>query len=455
MSQNTSVESSTRQSINPALQAALGSLDVHLEEELARYRRQRAGRPVIHPRGLGRHQIRKPIELISVDKAKGKTQQPALGMSTAPTISFPLAMGNQTPADAPPKETNREPLAQSGQLDVRSSAASEPVDAPVVAYPTNAAANKSATEESVSEQLTPPKEPADHRGDLVSVGADQAQPDDYLESSEQLLRSLSEEEVSVEPQKRFTDRLLTPLGIGSILLLLLSSATLAYIVNNPSTLSSLGLGRFFGSKAATKTQSPTETTRANRASVKGSPTVEGPNLATDEFVDLNLNTLSRLEGSPTPSPSGSPVPPIPDLPNSEVTPAAPSVVPNSQLPRRSSDLSSKLLPPSLQPGVASSPVAPLPAPAAPTATNKPESSFSAAQVAESPPPAGDKFYYVLVDSTNDRALEQTRKVVPDAYVRNFPQGNRIQMGAFLRESEATTLVEQLKQQGISASIYRP
>jgi serine/threonine-protein kinase len=76
-------------------------------------------------------------------------------------------------------------------------------------------------------------------------------------------------------------------------------------------------------------------------------------------------------------------------------------------------------------------------------------------VAESPPPAGDKFYYVLVDSTNDRALEQTRKVVPDAYVRNFPQGNRIQMGAFLRESEATTLVEQLKQQGISASIYRP
>jgi cell division septation protein DedD len=62
---------------------------------------------------------------------------------------------------------------------------------------------------------------------------------------------------------------------------------------------------------------------------------------------------------------------------------------------------------------------------------------------------------VLVNYKSDRTLEQARTVVPDAYVRNFPEGNRIQMGAFKRESEAKTLIEQLNQQGVSASIYRP
>jgi serine/threonine-protein kinase len=45
--------------------------------------------------------------------------------------------------------------------------------------------------------------------------------------------------------------------------------------------------------------------------------------------------------------------------------------------------------------------------------------------------------------------------VADAYVENFPKGSRIQMGAFKTESEAKTLIEELKRQGISASIYHP
>jgi hypothetical protein len=242
MSQNTSVESSTRSSpnpsINPALQAALSSLDVQLEEELARYRRQRAGRPVISPRGLGRHQTRKPIELISVDKPGSQTQQLALGMSTAaPILSFPLVSVNPAPAAAPPNETDRQPMAQPGQLD----ASYEPALPPVVSPQNKAAADNSMTQASVTEQLIPPQEPAEVRGNLVPLSAAQAPPEDYLESSEQLLRSLGEQEADIQPQKRFTDRLLTPLGIGSILLLLLSTATVGYILTNPSTFSALVL----------------------------------------------------------------------------------------------------------------------------------------------------------------------------------------------------------------------
>ena len=490
MSQNTSVESSTRSSpnpsINPALQAALSSLDVQLEEELARYRRQRAGRPVISPRGLGRHQTRKPIELISVDKPGNQTQQLALGMSTAaPILSFPLVSVNPAPAAAPPNETDRQPMAQPGQLD----ASYEPALPPVVSPQNKAAADNSMTQASVTEQLTPPQEPAEVRGNLVPLSAAQAPPEDYLESSEQLLRSLGEQEADIQPQKRFTDRLLTPLGIGSILLLLLSTATVGYILTNPSTFSALGLNRFFGSKTPTTAQRSTQATIADSTPAKDSPTVNGPNLAADEFKDLNLNTLSHLEASPTPTPPASPVPTLPDLPNEAATSAPPPVIPNSALPRRSSDLSS-LLGSTVQQGTVPAPVAPpvaplqapvasapaasappartpssapakpkrLPAsatPSTPAATKTQQASPSPAQVAESPTPARDKFYYVLVNYKSDRTLEQARTVVPDAYVRNFPEGNRIQMGAFKRESEAKTLIEQLKQQGVSASIYRP
>jgi cell division protein FtsN len=68
---------------------------------------------------------------------------------------------------------------------------------------------------------------------------------------------------------------------------------------------------------------------------------------------------------------------------------------------------------------------------------------------------GESFYYVLVNDTSDRAIEKAKTVVPDAYVENFPQGARIQMGAFQTESEAKTLAQELQQQGISATIYRP
>jgi serine/threonine-protein kinase len=64
------------------------------------------------------------------------------------------------------------------------------------------------------------------------------------------------------------------------------------------------------------------------------------------------------------------------------------------------------------------------------------------------------YYYVVMDYSSDRVLEQARTIVPDAHVHTFPNGTKVQMGAFLRESEAKTLVEQLQQQGVSASIYR-
>ncbi|NEQ22178.1 MAG: hypothetical protein F6K28_23890 [Microcoleus sp. SIO2G3] len=466
MSQNTPVESS-RPSINPTLQAALGSFDVQLEEELARYRRQRSGRPIVPTRGLGRNQSRKPIELIPVDNGGESTPLPASRrLPPSQLMPFPLTLGNQTPGATPAKETQDEPTAQQNANSQQT---------------TPQTTSSLTSEGSANEQLTPPREPAHTEDDLAQFAAEPAQPEDYLESSEQLLRSLGEEEADIhQPRKRFTDRLLTPLGVGSVLLLLLSSATVAYIITNPYTLSILGFNKSAEKKTTTIAQSPTQTTEANSEVAKETPVVKGPDLASDEFVDVNISNLSRLEASPAPATSASPIPPLPDLPSPVVTPVAPSAVPNPVPPRGSSDLSSTLLPPAAQSGVVPPPLSVVPAPASPTSvppvrtpstvaakpqpsvapaspsvTQQPEASPSQVQVAANATPSKDNYYYVLLNDGSESTLQQARTIVPDAYTRDFPQGTRVQMGAFKVEAEAKSLVAQLQQQGISASIYRP
>lgn len=468
MSQNTSVESSNRslnQSIKPALQAALVSLDMQLEEELARYRRQKAGRSVMPPRGLGRHQVRKPLDLISVDKVGETVQRPALGMSTAPKISMPLTSVAQTPSPLSEWETEREDFPQASQPSRVSSVKSGVSDAPIIPSSGNATTDRTSPAARMTERLPAP---GPSESDLAGFADSQAQPEDYLESSEQLLRSLAEDEKSLaedekraEPQKRLTDKLLTPLGVGSILLLLLSSATLVYIFTNPSTLSALGLDRLFGSKQPSTVQSPSKITAVNSEPASGSSALSGPKLDQGEFKDINPENLSQLEASPSPSSPPSPVAPLSDLPNPGVNSAAPPAASNSTAINGSSNLPSALLPRSLSPGTASQAptgvqrVVPIPAPLAqPPVVSAPKPA-APENLAASPATSRNSFYYVLGNYSSDRDLAQAKRVVPDAYVEKFPQGARIQMGAFKRESEAKTLVEQLKQQGVTASIYSP
>ncbi|MBE9130151.1 SPOR domain-containing protein, partial [Coleofasciculus sp. LEGE 07081] len=148
-------------------------------------------------------------------------------------------------------------------------------------------------------------------------------------------------------------------------------------------------------------------------------------------------------------------------------PAPQSAFPPPVLPGGASSLPSALLAPSLPPA-AVSPAAPNSTPAQPkpnTSNSSPDSTQQKQSQTPKPSPNPSptkaavtplgNFYYVLVNYDSDRTLEQTQAIAPDAYVENFPQGRRIQVGAFKLESEAKTLVEQLQKQGISASVYRP
>lgn len=116
------------------------------------------------------------------------------------------------------------------------------------------------------------------------------QPDNYLESSEALLRSLMVQ----EPQhpKTFTTSsfrnfVLSPLGIGSMLSLLLTTLTLGYLVLNSKNLS-FNFSNLFNSNSPRTTKNTESINHNSQSTTKPTTTSipKYPNLATQEFRQL-------------------------------------------------------------------------------------------------------------------------------------------------------------------------
>jgi len=272
--------------LHPILAAALGSLDVTLDSELAQYRC---------------HQTVKRL-------SPAGRQVPKVPQS-APAPS------------APQNSVEKPPLSPSGQQ-----ASSSPGYSPI-----------SWSDQAISLET-----------ETESLAESTPAPEDYLASSQALLKNLDSER-SAQPQRQ---RYLTPMAIVS-LGLLVASFPVAYWI------------------------------------------------------------IQSSDRSPQPSLSS----PAPSIASSE-TPAAS---------------------PTLSPGTAASPSPP------PVA-------------ADPPPPAlrsGDNYYYVVADNASPRSLEQMRRIVPEAYVRDFPEGPQIQVGAYDSRQPAEDIVQFLKRQGVAATIREP
>ena len=449
------------QPLKPALQAALASLDIQLEEELARYRRQRGGRPVMA--GKPRTQTRKGIDLISLAPGENKNQS-SLATATKEDIARMIAASSAANGHTANTETA---TAQQTSQDATASAetsktlfpaagvsATLPITTPAEQQSENTANGSHASKIGASQTRS-----ARLGGDLVYQGSIPDPPDDYLASSEELLRSLAEEEEQSPRERTIKDNLLTPLGVGSILLLLLSSATLGYIAMKPSTLGYLGFNRQTKTPTVVQNTTPTPTKSENTGSLP--PVINGPNLADREFVDLNLNNLSTIKtnsqgpGTAVQLASHKPI---------LVTPYAP---PSSVGSGSTQDLAKALLPPEIQP-IPALPTVVGPPPAKPTtqtpaaapkpaasAQKTPSASASTAKVVANSAQLRKGLYYVLVNYDSDRTLAKVRQIVPDAYVIQFPKGARIQIAAFYTASEAQALSQDLQKKGISASAYQP
>ncbi|HEY9648604.1 MAG TPA: SPOR domain-containing protein, partial [Chroococcidiopsis sp.] len=438
-------------------QTALSSLDVKLTDELARYRRMR-----------GRYPRQTPPA-----QPKESDRQPDLAAATAAAVTAAAA------ATAATATTRAQSAASYGAMHEGSGAIADGVSPAIPPLGVG--------QTPLAEPLAGP--------DLSKMGHefhphvdDAVSPDGYLESSEELLKSLSEEEAQLraEEDPGLLQTLLTPLGIGSMLLLLLSSVTFGYLLTNPDSFKRLGLDRLLGQGA-----SP-EVSVSPVASPETSPLPAGPDLTNQEFVDLNLETLSRVpsgvsggasEGVTVPADptavnptavNSTAVNPATGAPSAAASPASgarPATEnassPSSSSTRDRSDTAAaprRATPPRT---VTTEPVTPAPAPprrtTPPRAANPQPSVRPAAPAAPATPvaaapssaPVQQSLYYVVTNYSGDRSLDQARSAVGDAYVRNYPNGARVQMGAFSERSRAEELRQQLQQQGIQAEIYRP
>ncbi len=260
-------------------------------------------------------------------------------------------------------------------------------------------------------------------------------PGDYLESSEQLIKSIDQN----RPRRRrkrqpsLVASLFTPIGICSLLLFLISFAALGYVVTSSSEAENWSLNRWFGAKNTDN--SPEETTDVIEPALPKSP-----NLATEEFVDLDIDTLSNINPNPNPIATFSPTP-TPDPTNNNLTPPAP--VPTGP---DLGNMTNELIP---EP----TPVTPQPQP---IQTPTPTAPGGAATRSQSQPiEAEDGYYYVVIDYQDAGSLETAQAAIADAYVREFKTGTKVQMGALEDAATARILAERLRVQGITVEFDVP
>ncbi len=409
MSKRSSVESPNHQSlstpIKPALQAALGCMDVSLEAELTTYRRhRRRAEQWVSP------SVRTGKQTATTEQQLAENQPPEARGQTQQPLSMPLSLGGSQ-GDAPLATTKG--------------------------------------------------------GTKLSGNA--FAPNKYLESSEKLIESLDEETAEPAVERSLAASLLTPLGLSSMLLFLLSCTALGYAVMHPSSLAKMaGLNRLLDRT----TPSPSDNSGTTAKSDTGTKELpKAPNLASKEFVELDLSTLSNVKPTASSIASPSPKASIPPNPAAPPGPSAAVPIPTEDgNPARGreqglNNLSTALLP-SPSPSTAQS------VPTLPTLppTPSPAQSTTAAPVAAAPVTASpaataaplgrpiraaDGFYYVVTDYTNEKALQQARTAVPDAYVRNFSKGVKIQMGALNDAASAERLVKELQAKGVKPQYYQP
>ncbi|MBW3584819.1 MAG: hypothetical protein KY448_02970 [Cyanobacteria bacterium 0813] len=418
MSKRSSVESPNHQSsstpIKPALQAVLGSLDVNLEAELTTYRRhRRRAEQWVSP------SVRTAKQTATTEQQLAQNLSPEAAEATQQPLSLPLSLAGSQ-GDAPLATT---------------------------------------------------------RGD-TKLSSSAFAPNNYLESSEKLIESLDDSKAEPAVERSLAASLLTPLGLSSMLLFLLSCTALGYAVMHPSSLAKMaGLNRFLDRSAPPPSDSPASTAISDTAT-KELP--KAPNLVSKEFVELDLSTLSNVKPTASAIPSPSPKASIPPNPAAPPGPSAAVPIPTEDgNPARGreqglNNLSTALLPtpspsaaqpvptlPTLPPTpspvqpAAASPATASPAAASPAAASRATASPAAASPLGRPARAADGFYYVVTDYTDEKSLQQARTAVPDAYVRNFSKGVKIQMGALNDAASAELLVKELQAKGVKPQYYQP
>ena len=483
--------------LQPSLGNALSSLSVKLDHELARYRYAKRG--TAQPATPQFRSRQKPLSLVNPPTQSARSQKATRKAVTPPPPPNPrLQKKTVTPPPPPPNPRLQQeaPAAYSAGDEARLEGSAIAPSA-VPSQPTSEVA---ALRSALVVQPEPPEE------------------EEYLASSEALLESFDNpyagqapETITQPPEPNWVKQLNTPLGLGALLLLLVTSAGFGFVLVNPVAVRHLvdqtPLAHLWPNPETAEVieEATPASENSENTDLVGTPGESplnplSPDLSRQEFAELDFNSLSTLpsaaaqarirattpesgdeseavnarQGNPTvidrsqataPTPGGPstnnvPNPAIPNtnvIPRPTTAPAPANIAPPVEA-----------APPASQPAAApvAEPAVPVPtaAPAVPAQPAAVVESAPEAPPLQSDPPAvvsgsaesvPANLYYVVTDYTGDPSLDSAREAVDEAYVRNFEAGARIQMGAFGSEEAATSLIENLQDQGIEAQIYTP
>ncbi len=140
-------------------------------------------------------------------------------------------------------------------------------------------------------------------------------PDSYLASSEELLRHLDDDlarnsfssssTAKTQTTSSWRDHLLTPLGIAGILIFFLSGTLVSLMVVN---FAQARLGNASSSVERTASAPSSEADPSTSESTESSDSTipNRPNLANDEFIELDVDNLVEAEPTNEPTPSETP-----------------------------------------------------------------------------------------------------------------------------------------------------
>ncbi|MBX2861942.1 MAG: SPOR domain-containing protein [Leptolyngbyaceae cyanobacterium MAG.088] len=447
--------------IDPQLENVLRNLNVNLEDELTRYRRQRHGR-VAPPPPPRRAAQRQSIDLISVPASASDEGAPD---ASTPGASSPDASSQLS---APPPPPPNPFLNKTDELE-------EDVELPDM-DPISELAELGLDE---GEVIDSGEGASDLAESALSIQASNTSADSYLESSEELLKSIEEEQVepSSVPEPYSPERKNNGLlKLAGLVLVLLGGIGVGFAITYPSQLQNLRArlwpaGEPEPNEAVTDAPADAPPVADGEGSQSdgvvantppASSSVEasdpdgykpsGPDLSTREFKELDdvkdLVTLD-VDGSGNAPAGSSPLPnpaqsPLPNPAQSPLPNPAQSPLPNSAATSTDGQPTAAAPAAATPETTGAAPTTPA-APAAPSAPTTPVTTT---------PAAGSNFY-IIASYTGDASLSKAREFVPDAFVRNFKAGARIQMAAFNNRAQAEEQVAVLIQQGIAVELFGP
>ncbi|NEZ62896.1 hypothetical protein D0962_08890 [Leptolyngbyaceae cyanobacterium CCMR0082] len=422
--------------IDPQLESVLRNLNVNLEDELTRYRRQRHGR-VPPPPPPRRAAHRNTLDLISVS-----VSTPAAASDAGGTLKQP-----PTPPPPPPNPFLKDASESSGLEDELPPTLDQLADV-----------DELTSDVAESEQMD-----ADTDVSALSVPANDMPAEGYLESSEELLKSIEEEQADPEsvPEPYSPGRKSNILlKLAGLVLVLLAGIGVGFAITSPAQLQKLR-SQLWPASETEPVDADTDTTAEGAgdlpevpASTQPAATAPdpasdgykppGPDLSTREFKELDsvedLVTLdvdgangstSAPVTSPLPNPAQSPLP----APGTAAADSQPAVTNNPTTNPIGTETNSAAVPSAT------------PAPATPAPTTTPAPALTTAVTGSN--------FYVIASYTGDASLTKARELVPDAFVRNFKAGARIQLAAFDNRAQAEEQVRFLTQQGAIVELFGP